>query len=211
MLSSSLLLAGFDLPLTVAVLFGIAALSLFLRSLSPLFDRAIMSAEDWGRLEDESLALLRRRDRLVEELQDLEFEAKMNKLGQEDLSDLQRQYREEALALMRTLDQHQEGIEGALKQDLEERSLKREAVRGERQEGQENDRGHKSERQADKAAPGNTEDEVPDALAQADSQEAAEEVGENEQLNAQEEMAGEEAPQASSPRGQDTSGEEESS
>ena len=136
MSSSSLLYAGLDLPLTVAVLFGIAALSLLLRSLSPLFDRAVMSAEDWGRLEDESLALLRRRDRLVEELQELEFEAQMNKLGREDLSDLQRQYREEALALMRTLDQHQEGVEGALQQDLEARSTRREAAKLEQQEAQ---------------------------------------------------------------------------
>ena len=207
MSSSSLLLAGLDLPLTIAVLFGIAALSLLLRSLSPLFDRAVMSAEDWGRLEDESLALLRRRDRLVEELQELEFEAQMNKLGRDDLSDLQRQYREEALALMRTLDQHQEGIEGALKQDLEERSLKREAVRGEQQGEQLNAHESEGEGQADKAAPSDTEDGASDAVGQTDSRETDVEVERDKQSHPHDD----EAASKGSPEEQNIRGEGEPS
>ena len=116
---SVLLTAGISLPLSLAVLLAITALTLLLKSLSPLLDQRSVSAEEWVRLEDDALELLRRRDRLVEELRELEFEAKMDKLDGDDLSDLRQQYRAEALALMRALDQQQRSIEGELQRAID--------------------------------------------------------------------------------------------
>ncbi|MEE2645415.1 MAG: hypothetical protein VYD19_10815 [Myxococcota bacterium] len=116
---SALLTAGVSLPLSLAVLLAITALTLLLKSLSPLLDQRSVSAEEWVRLEDDALELLRRRDRLVDELRELEFEAKMDKLDGDDLSDLRQQYRAEALSLMRALDQQQRSIEGELQRAID--------------------------------------------------------------------------------------------
>ena len=97
--------AGFDLPLSLAVLAGVAVLYTLYLTLRPLIEEGEISGDDWAQMEDETLALLRRRDRVIAELKELEFEAAMNKLDDQDLSRLRSQYEREALALIQTLDE----------------------------------------------------------------------------------------------------------
>lgn len=102
---NSLQLAGFDLPLSLAVIAGVAVVYTLYLALSPLLEEGEISTEEWSRMEDESLALLNRRDRVIAELKDLEFEAAMNKIDDQDLSRLRGQYEREALRLIEALDQ----------------------------------------------------------------------------------------------------------
>lgn len=76
------------------------AVYMFIVTLRPLVDQAVVTADDWERLEDESLDILLHRDRIIEELRDLEFEAAMDKVEQGDLDVLRRRYEGEALRLM---------------------------------------------------------------------------------------------------------------
>lgn len=97
--------AGFDLPLSLAVLAGIAALYLLYLTLRPLIEEGEISSDEWARIEDESFELIQRRDRVIDELKDLEFEAAMNKLDDRDLSALRGRYEREALQLIQALDE----------------------------------------------------------------------------------------------------------
>ena len=102
---SSLQLAGFDLPLSLAVIAGGAVLYTLYLTLSPLLEEGEISSEEWSRMEDESIALLNKRDRVIAELKELEFEAAMNKIDDADLSRLKGQYEREALKLIKALDE----------------------------------------------------------------------------------------------------------
>jgi hypothetical protein len=104
LLSPHLLTSGFDLPLTLAVLAGIGVLHFLYLTLRPLLEEGQISSDDWERIRDESIALLHRRDRVIAELKDLEFEAAMNKVDDHDLSLLKHKYESEALALIEQLD-----------------------------------------------------------------------------------------------------------
>ena len=80
-----------------AIVAGLFALYLFLITGQPLFERGQVTSEEWDRIEDESTELLQRRNRLIEELRDLEFEASLNKIEGADLERLRRRYEKEAL------------------------------------------------------------------------------------------------------------------
>ena len=75
--------------------------------LAPLLESGDISSEEWARLEDRSLELLKRRDRVIEELKDLEFEAAMDKLDERDLGELRQRYRREALSLIEELERNE--------------------------------------------------------------------------------------------------------
>lgn len=130
-MSEALLLAGFDLPLTLAVLFGLVSMYAFYLTLRPLVEEGQISAEEWERIEDESIALIHRRDRLIDELKDLEFEAEMNKLGNRDLTALRSRYEAEALSVIAQLDNrasaYQAQIDEAVQETLAEARAKKQA------------------------------------------------------------------------------------
>jgi hypothetical protein len=130
-MSGQLLQAGFDLPLTLAVLFGLVSMYAFYLTLRPLVEEGQISAEEWERIEDESIALINRRDRLIDELKDLEFEAEMNKLGARDLSALRSRYEAEALAVIAQLDDrasaYQAQIDDAVQDTLAEARARKQA------------------------------------------------------------------------------------
>ena len=130
-MSAQLLQAGFDLPLTLGVLFGLVSLYAFYLTLRPLVEEGQISAEEWERIEDESIALINRRDRLIDELKDLEFEAEMNKLGNKDLKALKSRYEAEALAVIAQLDDrasaYQSQIDEAVQETLAEARARKQA------------------------------------------------------------------------------------
>lgn len=132
-LDATLSAAGFDLALTLAVVAGVATLHALYLTLRPLAERAKISTEEWARMEDEAAALMSRRDRLIDELKDLEFEAQMNKVGDGDLSALRGRYESEALAVIAELDARAKDYEGeisaAVEANLAERSARRAARR----------------------------------------------------------------------------------
>lgn len=87
-------------------------------ALKPLVQSGVVTDADWRRMEDESSELLSRRDRLVEELRDLEFEAALHKLSDGDLAELRARYEAEAVDVVRRLDegaeQYQQRIDQAV-------------------------------------------------------------------------------------------------
>ena len=68
---SQLQTAGLDLPLSLAVIAGLFVIYALYLTLSPLLEEGEISSEEWSRIEDESIELLNRRDRVIEELKDL--------------------------------------------------------------------------------------------------------------------------------------------
>lgn len=104
MLEISYLSAGFDIPLTLAILTGITAFYALYLTFRPLFADVQINAKEWNKIEDDSMALLARRDRVIEELKDLEFEAAMTKVEGKDLEELRLKYEAEALLLIEELD-----------------------------------------------------------------------------------------------------------
>ena len=139
-LMTPILIAGFDLPLTLAVIAGVITLHFLYLTLRPLFEEGDISAKDWARMEDESTVLLHRRDRVIAELRDLEFEAAMNKVGEADLNQLRHRYETEALNLIEELDaqaslykdQIQAEVEATLKAADERRAKRRAEERAEK-------------------------------------------------------------------------------
>jgi hypothetical protein len=91
--------------LFVALLAGLVTIYLAWFAAQPVTDRAVLTADDWQRVEDETTELLARRDRLVEELRDIEFEAALSKLDDRDLADLRARYEAEAVDVMARLDE----------------------------------------------------------------------------------------------------------
>ena len=87
---------------------------LIFRMLQPLLERQVVTAEDFASLEDEASDLLNRRDRLVEELRDLEFEAALNKIDGRDLTDLRTRYEAEAVEVVRRLDERLESYQARI-------------------------------------------------------------------------------------------------
>jgi|GEM_PF-1597635 len=131
-LAASVALAGVDLALTLAVVAGVATLHALYLTLRPLAERAKISTEEWERMEDEAAALMIRRDRLIDELKDIEFEAQMNKLGDGDLSALRGRYEAEALAVISELDARAKVYEGEISAAVEANLAEREARRAAR-------------------------------------------------------------------------------
>jgi hypothetical protein len=91
--------------LFLAIAIGLVSLWLIVQAIRPLVERTVVTAQDWERMEDESIELLNRRDRLVAELRDLEFEAALDKISARDMRDLRVRYEAEALDLSRRLDE----------------------------------------------------------------------------------------------------------
>ncbi len=91
--------------LFLAIGAGLASVYLIAQAVRPLLESTVVTAADWERVEDESADLLARRDRLVDELRDLEFEAALNKVDANDFAALRARYESEAVALVRTLDE----------------------------------------------------------------------------------------------------------
>ena len=86
--------------LSLAVMIGLIALYFVLSSVQPLTEGSVMTAEEWQRLEDETLVLLQRRDRVFAEIRELDFEAALNKVDIDDFTVLKRRYEDEALEIM---------------------------------------------------------------------------------------------------------------
>ena len=103
-LTSELQFAEVDLFLSLAVIAGVVTLYMIYLMFRPLLEEGEISADEWTRLEDDSLALLRQRDRVIAELKEIEFEAAMNKIDAHDLSQLRGQYQREALRLIEELE-----------------------------------------------------------------------------------------------------------
>ena len=88
----------------LATFFCLFALYMVYQSVRPLVESAVVTSDDWQRIDDQSMALLGRRDRLLEELRDLEFEASLNKITDRDMDQLRQRYESEALAVMARLE-----------------------------------------------------------------------------------------------------------
>lgn len=86
--------------LSLAVMIGLIALYFVLSSIQPLTEGSVMTAEEWQRLEDETLVLLQKRDRVFAEIRELDFEAALNKVDLDDFTVLKRRYEDEALDIM---------------------------------------------------------------------------------------------------------------
>ncbi len=115
--------------LFLAIAAGLASAYLLVQALRPLLESSVVTAADWQRVEDESADLLARRDRLVEELRDLEFEAALNKVSPQDLAELRARYESEAVALVRTLDERASDFDGRIEADVSARLEKADALR----------------------------------------------------------------------------------
>lgn len=88
-----------------AIVAALVTVYLLGRMLAPLTDRSVFTAADLSRVEDESADLLAQRDRLIGELKDLEVEAAMNKIDSTDLSRLRARFEQEALEVVRRMDE----------------------------------------------------------------------------------------------------------
>ncbi|MCB9542338.1 MAG: hypothetical protein H6703_07825, partial [Myxococcales bacterium] len=117
--------------LLLAIAAGLVALYLLAQTVRPLFESGVVTAEEWQRVEDESLTLLQRRDQLLEELRDLEFEAALNKVDARDLDAMRRKYELEAVELDKQLgeqvEQYDDRIAAQVEQTLADAAARRAA------------------------------------------------------------------------------------
>ena len=93
------------MTLFLAITMGIFAVYWIYLSVRPLAEKGVFSAEEWSQLEDDSSKLISRRDRLIEELRDIEFEAALNKVDPRDLAALKQRYEVEAVKVMGALEE----------------------------------------------------------------------------------------------------------
>jgi hypothetical protein len=110
---------------------GLVALYLIVQAVRPLLERGVVTAEDWARVEDESAALLTRRDRLIAELREIEFEAAMHKIDARDLEALRARYEAEALEVVRQLDERAQGYAERIEAEVDGVAGKKTPPRGE--------------------------------------------------------------------------------
>ena len=89
------------IPLVLALGAGLFGIYLLVRTVQPLVESGVVTAEEWQRVEDEASTLLNRRDRLIAELRDLEFEAALNKIDASEMDALRVRYEAEALNVVR--------------------------------------------------------------------------------------------------------------
>ncbi len=105
--------------LYLALAVGLWSLWALYRAVTPLLSEAVLNEQEWSQLEAEFMPLLRRRDRLVKELKELEFEAGLQKIEPEEMKQLRHRYEAEAISLLEQIDEHiepyQERIEAELK------------------------------------------------------------------------------------------------
>ena len=79
---------------------GLLSVYLVLSAFKPLTEGTVLTAEEWERLEDETLHLLGRRDRVFAEIRELEFESALNKVDPIEYENMRRRYEDEALEIM---------------------------------------------------------------------------------------------------------------
>jgi len=91
--------------LLLAIFVALVAIYLLYSAVQPLLDREVVTAAEWSRIEDDSTDLIARRDRLIEELRDLETEAALSKLDEDDLQRLRGRFEREALEVVARLDE----------------------------------------------------------------------------------------------------------
>lgn len=113
----------------IAIAIGLGSIWLLYHSLLPLTERGTVTASEWERIEDESIRLLERRDLLIAELRDLEFEAALNKVGDQDLERLRARYEAEALDVVRQLDEQAEAYTDRIDTDVADRIAAAQAKR----------------------------------------------------------------------------------
>ncbi len=87
----------------LAVIMGLLSVYLVLSAFKPLTEGTVLTAEEWERLEDETLHLLGRRDRVFAEIRELEFESALNKVDPIEYENMRRRYEDEALEIMSEL------------------------------------------------------------------------------------------------------------
>ncbi|MGK0361257.1 MAG: hypothetical protein ACI9U2_003575 [Bradymonadia bacterium] len=105
----------------IAIAIGLMSAWMLFQSIVPLTEAGTVTASDWERIEDESIRLLERRDLLIAELRDLEFEAALNKVGPKDLDMLRARYEAEALDVVRQLDEQAEAYTDRIDTDVADR------------------------------------------------------------------------------------------
>ena len=103
----------------IATFLGLFSLYMLLQTLRPLIERTVITSDDWQRIDDQSSALIGRRDRILDELRDLEFEASLNKIVGRDLEELRHRYEGEALAVMARLEAEAKTFEGRIGRDID--------------------------------------------------------------------------------------------
>lgn len=103
-----------------AIAAGLVALYLLAQTVRPLLESGVVTAAEWQRVEDESLQLLERRDQLLAELQELEFEAALHKIDARDLEALRTRYALEAVELDKRIDARREQYDGRIEAQVEE-------------------------------------------------------------------------------------------
>lgn len=114
---------------------GLVAIYMVYNAMRPLVESGVVTADDWQRIEDESMELLTKRDRIVEELRDLEFEAALDKIDQGDLVEMRARFEAEAVAVVRALDKRAEGYEGRIEAEVQARLDSASAKRAARDTG----------------------------------------------------------------------------
>lgn len=102
----------------LAILAGLITVYLIYQAIKPLIETTQVTAEDMQLVEDESMALLTRRDRLVEELKELEFEAALNKIDARDLKVLKARFEREAMEVYARLDKASEAYQSRINADV---------------------------------------------------------------------------------------------
>lgn len=117
----------------IAISVGLVSTWLLFHALLPLTERGTVTASEWERIEDESIRLLERRDLLIAELRDLEFEAALNKVGDKDLELLRARYEAEALDVVRQLDEQAEAYTDRIDTDVADRIAAAQAKRAAQQ------------------------------------------------------------------------------
>lgn len=105
----------------IAIAVGLMSVWYLYHALLPLTEAGTITASEWERIEDESVRLLERRDLLIAELKDLEFEAALNKVGDRDLEALRARYEAEALEVVRQLDAQAEQYTDRIDEDVADR------------------------------------------------------------------------------------------
>lgn len=104
--------------LFLAIILAMLSAYLVLSAFQPLTEGEVMTAEEWERLEDETLNLLERRDRVFEEIRELEFESALNKVEPEEFKRLQRRYEDQAIQIMDQLQVEFDTYGGRIERDI---------------------------------------------------------------------------------------------
>ena len=110
--------------LSLAIATGLLASYWIYLSLRPLAEEGKVSAAEWARLEDDSTELLAKRDRLIAELKDIEFEAALNKVDGHDLELLRQRYESAAVDVMGELEDEVNQYNQRIESDIGQAGLK---------------------------------------------------------------------------------------